>query len=146
MNMRFLSPLFVVAVTVLTFASGCHRQSPAQPDTVAAVAPAVDTVVAVADTVSEPVVPAPVAKPAPVKAKTNKPAAKATGPSRQVYVTGYNSYGRLWGYVTLKGDQGTGVIHDAEENHYNIRCTRHGDELFAVDQNSRQYVLKISEE
>ena len=146
MNLRFLSPLFVFAVTMLTFASGCHRQSPAQSDTAAVVEPVADTVVAPVDTVVEPVAPTPVAKPAPVKPKANKPAAKATGPSRQVYVTGYNSFGRLWGYVTLKGDQGTGVIHDAEENHYNIRCTRHGDELFAVDQNSRQYVLKISEE
>lgn len=146
MNMRLFSSPFFVMAALLTFATGCHRQPTPQPDTVAAVEPAVDTVVADVDTVAEPVAPQPEAQPAPVKPKAKKQQAKATGPSRQVYVTGYNSYGRLWGYVTLKGDQGTGVIHDAEENHYNIRCTRHGDELFAVDQNSRQYVLKYSEE
>ena len=141
----FLSSFFVMAV-LLTFATGCHRQPLPQPDTATAVGSTADTVVVIADTVVEPIAPQPEAKPAPVRPKAKKQTAKATGPSRQVYVTGYNSYGRLWGYVTLKGDQGTGVIHDAEENHYNIRCTRHGDELFAVDQNSRQYVLKFSEE
>ena len=74
------------------------------------------------------------------RAIASKPRQQAK--TEQLYVTGYNAYGRLWGYVTMKGDHGTGVIHDAEENHYNVQCTRHGNELFAVDQNSRQYVLK----
>ncbi|KWW29749.1 MAG: hypothetical protein AUK63_899 [bacterium P3] len=95
----------------------------------------------VADTASRP---APVGSRPMDAALQNRrqPARKTPVKSEQLYVTGYNAYGRLWGYVTMNGDQGTGVIHDAEENHYNIRCTRHGDELYAVDQNSRQYVLK----
>lgn len=145
MNMRFLFSSFFALAALLSLATGCHRQSSDAPDTDVSQS-TVDTVMESVDTVVTPAEPAPEPKPAQVKPKVKKQSAKAAGPSRQVYVTGYNSYGRLWGYVTLKGDQGTGVIHDEEENHYNIRCTRHGDELFAVDQNSRQYVLKYSEE
>lgn len=143
MTMRFLFLSVLPIVALLTLASGCRHHTEPNPDTVAPVEQTVDDAGVCIDMVPDTVAAEPVAKPVTMKPK--KQITQATGPSRQVYVTGYNSFGRLWGYVTMKGDQGTGEIHDAEENHYNVRCTRHGNELFAVDQNSRQYVLKISE-
>ena len=139
MTMRFHALVSFLLAAILMMVSGCRHQTKPAPDTVAAVEQSAEVAEVCADTVAM----KPVSKPVAVKPKVQK--AQSSGPTRQVYVTGYNSYGRLWGYVTLKGDQGTGEIHDAEENHYNVHCTRHGNELFAVDQNSRQYVLKISE-
>ena len=53
--------------------------------------------------------------------------------------------GRVWGHVTMRGDRGTGTIHDWDENTLAVSVTRHGNELFAVDQNSRQYVFKLKQ-
>lgn len=78
----------------------------------------------------------PAQKPAPTTAKTN---AKA----ETIYVETDGAQGRVWGHVTMKGDRGTGTIHDWDENTLTVSVTRHGDELFAVDQNSRQYVFKL---
>lgn len=142
MYMRFLSILFFVQAVLLSFLMGCQHQ----PSEAASVSDSsLDSVYMVVDTVVDTVSVAAETKPIEVKTKARKQQVSTTGTAHQVYVTGYNSFGRLWGYVTLKGDKGTGVIHDAEENHYSVQCTRHGDELFAVDQNSRQYVLKFSE-
>lgn len=141
MNLSFhLRAAVLPMLFTATFISCQHAVDPAVSEVLdtTAVEEATEPAAEPADTVAE--APKPVAKVSQPKA-----AAPSRTVSRQVYVTGYNSYGRLWGYVTLQGDKGTGVIHDAEENHYNIHCTRHGDELFAIDQNSRQYVLKISE-
>lgn len=77
-----------------------------------------------------------------VQKAASKTAAGTTSRNEKLYVTGYTSNGQVWGYVTMKGDRGTGTIHDSEENHFSVTCTRHGDELYAVDHNSRQYVLK----
>lgn len=65
------------------------------------------------------------------------------GKAETIYVETYGAQGRVWGHVTMKGDRGTGTIHDWDENTLAVTVTRHGDELFAVDQNSRQYVFKI---
>ena len=43
----------------------------------------------------------------------------------------------------MRGDRGSGTIHDWDENTLTVTVTRHGDELFAIDQNSRQYVFKL---
>ena len=86
------------------------------------------------------------------KAKSStaaKPAATTTTKSQKnaqaetIYVETDGAQGRVWGHVTMKGDRGTGTIHDWDENTLTVSVTRHGDELFAVDQNSRQYVFKL---
>jgi len=63
----------------------------------------------------------------------------------KIYVETYGAQGRVWGYVTMNGDRGTGTIHDWDENTWAVNVTRHGDELFAIDQNSRQYVFKLKQ-
>ncbi len=65
------------------------------------------------------------------------------GQAETIYVETDGAQGRVWGHVTMKGDRGTGTIHDWDENTLTVSVTRHGDELFAVDQNSRQYVFKL---
>lgn len=84
--------------------------------------------------------PAAVAKaPAPRKAA----APKATGKAETIYVETEGAQGRVWGHVTMRGDRGTGTIHDWDENTLAVSVTRHGNELFAIDQNSRQYVFRL---
>lgn len=79
--------------------------------------------------------PSATAQPA-VKAKKNEKA-------ETIYVEAEGARGRVWGHVTMKGDRGTGTVHDEGENTWAVTVTRHGDELYAVDQNSRQYVFKL---
>lgn len=62
-----------------------------------------------------------------------------------LYVETDGAQGRVWGHVTMNGDKGTGTIHDWDENTWAVSVTRHGDELFAVDQNSRLYVFKLKQ-
>ena len=84
------------------------------------------------------------AKPVNVKpAVANPQPAKATGKAETIYVETEGAQGRVWGHVTMRGDRGTGTIHDWDENTLSVTVTRHGNELFAVDQNSRQYVFKL---
>lgn len=68
---------------------------------------------------------------------------KAVPNGQKIYVSTFGAQGEVWGYVVMNGNSGTGTIHDGEENTLAIRVTRHGNELFATDQNSRQYVFKI---
>ena len=75
-------------------------------------------------------------------AGTTAAARKNTQPET-IYVETDGAQGRVWGHVTMRGDRGTGTIHDWDENTLTVSVTRHGDELFAVDQNSRQYVFKL---
>ena len=83
----------------------------------------------------------------PVKVQPRRDAAaakpKATGKAETIYVETEGAQGRVWGHVTMRGDSGTGTIHDWDENTWAVNVTRHGDELFAVDQNSRLYVFKL---
>ena len=85
---------------------------------------------------------APQTAPAQVTASQTT-AAKKNNQPETIYVEADDSHGRVWGHVTMKGDRGTGTIHDEGENTWAVTVTRHGDELFAVDQNSRQYVFKL---
>ena len=133
--MRFFR-LLMVALMVISVAS-C-KQKNATPDPLPT-EPTTDTIDETP--IVEPVV-EPAAQPAPRHAakQTRKPAAGKT-----YYVSSYDQKGPVWGHVTMTGDTGTGVIHDSEENTFSVACTRHGNELFAVDQNSRQYVFKLGE-
>ncbi|MBQ0015781.1 MAG: hypothetical protein KBT04_02205 [Bacteroidales bacterium] len=72
-----------------------------------------------------------------------RPVAKTNQKTHTFYVSSYDSKGEIWGHVTLQGDKGSGTLYDSGENTYSVTCTRHGNELYAVDQNSRQYVFKI---
>lgn len=89
----------------------------------------------------------PVAKPA--KSATQAPSApkaQSQPPLKgTIYVETDGAQGRVWGHVTMNGDKGTGTIHDWDENTWAVNVTRHGDELFAVDQNSRLYVFKLKQ-
>ena len=67
-------------------------------------------------------------------------------PAETIYVETDGAQGRVWGHVTMRGDRGSGTIHDWDENTLTVTVTRHGDELFAVDQNSRQYVFKLKKQ
>ena len=86
-----------------------------------------------------------VKRPAPQKTAT--PAAKRAPkePAETLYVETDGAQGRVWGHVTMQGDRGTGTIHDWDENTLAVSVTRHGNELYAVDQNSRQYVFKLKQ-
>jgi len=144
-----------MALMALTMLPGCKQQgseadSAQQPaaDTVELTlspmeAPALDPTVkpAVKPAVSPAAkAPAAVAKaPAPRKAA----APKASGKAETIYVETEGAQGRVWGHVTMRGDRGTGTIHDWDENTLAVSVTRHGNELFAIDQNSRQYVFKL---
>lgn len=144
-----------MALMALTMLPGCKQQgseadSAQQPaaDTVELTlspmeAPALDpTVKPAAKPAVRPAAKAPatVAKaPAPNKAA----APKASGKAETIYVETEGAQGRVWGHVTMRGDRGTGTIHDWDENTLAVSVTRHGNELFAVDQNSRQYVFKL---
>lgn len=85
--------------------------------------------------------------------KASKPAAKQgaitkaadRGKVETIYVEADDSHGRVWGHVTMRGDRGSGTIHDEGENTWAVTVTRHGNELYAVDQNSRQYVFKLKQ-
>ena len=71
------------------------------------------------------------------------PQAKKKEKGETIYVETDGAQGRVWGHVTMYGDRGTGTIHDWDENTLAVTVTRHGNELYAVDQNSRQYVFKL---
>ena len=77
-------------------------------------------------------------------AQTTTPAKKKEK-GETLYVETDGAQGRVWGHVTMYGDRGTGTIHDWDENTLAVNVTRHGDELFATDQNSRQYVFKLKQ-
>jgi hypothetical protein len=81
-------------------------------------------------------------KPASVKAPAKS---KEKTTPETIYVETYGAQGKVWGHVTMNGERGTGTIHDYDENTLSVTVTRHGDELFAVDQNSRQYVFKLKQ-
>ena len=83
----------------------------------------------------------PVSQPRP-QAKTAVAKKENTKPETH-YVETEGAQGRVWGHVTMRGDRGTGTIHDWDENTLTVSVTRHGNELFAVDQNTRQYVFKL---
>jgi hypothetical protein len=145
----------VMALMALTMLPGCKQQgseadSAQQPaaDTVELTlspmeAPALDPTVKPA---AKPAV-RPAAKAPAAVAKASAPrkaaAPKATSKAETIYVETEGAQGRVWGHVTMRGDRGTGTIHDWDENTLTVSVTRHGNELFAVDQNSRQYVFKL---
>jgi len=89
----------------------------------------------------------PVKKAVSTPAKTTEPTTPKAAPQKPlkgtIYVEADGAQGRVWGHVTMNGDKGTGTIHDWDENTWAVTVTRHGDELFAVDQNSRLYVFKL---
>lgn len=146
-----------MALMALTMLPGCKQQgseadSAQQPaaDTVELTlspmeAPALDpTVKPAAKPAVRPAAKAPAAvvkAPAPRKAA----APKATGKAETIYVETEGAQGRVWGHVTMRGDRGTGTIHDWDENTLAVSVTRHGNELFAIDQNSRQYVFRLKQ-
>jgi len=141
-----------MALMALTMLPGCKQQG-SEADIVQQ--PAADTVELTLSPMEAPaldptVKPAvrPVAKAPATVAKAPAPrkaAPKATGKAETIYVETEGAQGRVWGHVTMRGDRGTGTIHDWDENTLAVSVTRHGNELFAVDQNSRQYVFRLKQ-
>lgn len=134
----------IIPMLAVGLLAGCKQQAaevetPQEMDTVVAEEPEVET--------PEPAKLVPVIRdvkrPAPQRA--NAPVTKRTPkePAETIYVETDGAQGRVWGHVTMQGDRGTGTIHDWDENTLAVTVTRHGNELFAVDQNSRQYVFKL---
>jgi hypothetical protein len=73
------------------------------------------------------------------KPADNKPGKAHSG---KIYVHTWGAQGEVWGTVVMNGNSGSGAIHDAEENTYNIHVYRRGNELLGTDQNGREYVFK----
>ena len=149
--MKHSSILLILAL--LASLTACKRQ-PA-PDE--ATAPqGIPVTVAFNDTVEIPVVRIDKPTKKPTKTTSTTKTTK-TSPTRNtsrntrnsapetIYVETEGAQGRVWGHVTLRGDRGTGTIHDWDENTLTVSVTRHGNELFAVDQNSRQYVFRLKQ-
>ncbi len=149
----------LIAVVLLAAMCGCKNKNAASPASGDAEQPMKVVVDGFTDTVELDLVPMD-EEPAPQKpaesyfdrkaksatTQAAKPAATAKNTKAQpetIYVETDGAQGRVWGHVTMKGDRGTGTIHDWDENTLTVSVTRHGDELFAVDQNSRQYVFKL---
>ena len=139
-------PMLAMATLV-----GC-KQNPAPAPQEAAIVPeesASESAVEPQD--EQPVTLVPVirdAKPAPTVAKSPAVAAKAPAKKEKgetIYVETDGAQGRVWGHVTMYGDRGNGTIHDWDENTWAVNVTRHGDELYATDQNSRLYVFKLKQ-
>lgn len=136
-----MKPTFYPLLALILLAvGGCRRQAeqPAQP---------MEVEVAFTDTVSLPVQPA--SKRAKSRPTTPK---KALSPSQKprpsasaetLYVETDGVQGRVWGHVTMQGDTGSGTIHDWDENTLAVDVVRHGNELIATDQNSRQYIFRL---
>ena len=144
-----MNKTLILALPLAAFLTldGC-KQAPAEADSVM---PQEDTVqIEPAPEEEEVVAPKPAAPTESyfdrkVKAAKRNPSAtqKKKGPKETLYVETFGAQGRVWGHVTMNGDRGTGTIHDWDENTLSVTVTRHGDELFAIDQNSRQYVFKL---
>lgn len=150
----------IIAVALLALVSGCKNAEQKNED-ISAPENGMQVVIdGFTDTVELELVPMDEPEPEPVKPAEGyfdkkaknattaaaKPAAQtkaSKSASETIYVEADDSHGRVWGHVTMKGDKGTGTVHDEGENTWAVTVTRHGDELYAVDQNSRQYVFKL---
>ena len=131
---------FAIPLTAALLLIGCKQQAAEAPETMTLGEPEA--------VVTEEEQPAEEVELVPVIRKAKKEQAKPAVTNKNVkaetiYVETDGAQGRVWGHVTMKGDRGTGTIHDWDENTLAVTVTRHGNELFAVDQNSRQYVFKL---
>lgn len=133
--------IIAAALTVAGCKGGSNNDETATPAPTVAIDTTAQTAVATDDYFEQMVsTPAPKPAPRPVVKKVKEE------PAETIYVETDGAQGRVWGHVTMRGDRGSGTIHDWDENTLTVTVTRHGDELFAVDQNSRQYVFKLKKQ
>ena len=151
LNMKRIT-FAVSAMLVLAAFAGCKQSGAEGADTMPMVVTAApDAEQPQADVELVPVLrkAQPTAKPAaaarPATQKRAAAPARNDGKAETIYVETEGAQGRVWGHVTMQGDRGTGTIHDWDENTLAVSVTRHGNELFAVDQNSRLYVFKLKQ-
>lgn len=132
---------FLIPALALSLLAGCKQK--VQEVTVEPMEPVVDTV-AEEPQEEHPVELVPVIRDIKhVKSGVQNAApAKKKEKGETIYVETDGAQGRVWGHVTMYGDKGNGTIHDWDENTWAVSVTRHGDELYATDQNSRLYVFK----
>ena len=136
---------FVIPMMAALLLAGCKQNVAEVPDT--EVLPEPEQVITEEEQTPEEVELVPVLRKVqktPAKPAATAPAKKNTKPET-IYVETDGAQGRVWGHVTMNGDRGTGTIHDWDENTLAVNVTRHGDELFATDQNSRLYVFKLKQ-
>ena len=142
--------LITIPMVAALLMVGCKQQTPVQAEEqpVVVTAEPADAEEPAAEVELVPVL----RKAQPAAAKpAARPAAKPAAPVKKnnqaetIYVETEGAQGRVWGHVTMQGDRGTGTIHDWDENTLAVSVTRHGNELFAVDQNSRLYVFKLKQ-
>lgn len=139
---------FVIPMAAVLLLVGCKQKEAETPDMVTMDEP--EVVVAEEEQSVEQMELVPVlqkARPAQQKTVKATPAPQKQEPALKgtIYVETDGAQGRVWGHVNMNGDRGTGTIHDWDENTWAVTVTRHGDELFAVDQNSRLYVFKLKQ-
>ena len=141
----------IIPMLAMATLMGCKQNpAPALQEATVPEAPASEQTVEEEPQEAQPVTLVPVirdAKPVRAVAKTTTaaktPAKKEKGET--IYVETDGAQGRVWGHVTMYGDRGNGTIHDWDENTWAVNVTRHGDELYATDQNSRLYVFKLKQ-
>lgn len=153
--------LTTLSTLLLLATAGCNPVNPQSADTTTDTTPLVDTIATgtideeewdnwlsnynQAEGISQTQETDPTA-PAPAPAATahkDKAATKPIANGKKIYISTYGAQGQVWGHVIMNGNSGHGTIHDANENTLSIRVTRHGNELFGIDQNGREYVFKL---
>lgn len=139
--MKTRNILIAICVIALVAIAGCKSKNEPTPVSETTPAVVIDTPALEPAPVVEEPEPVQVSQPAPAVRRAPQP----KGKSETFYVSSFDEKGDVWGHVTMTGDRGTGVIQDSHENTYTVTCTRHGNELFAIDQNSRQYVFKLNQ-
>lgn len=139
--MKQVKTLYLIALMWLFAACGEGAAPPKAADTPVAATP-IDTSLPDPNPLPEEVDEVPANE--PVAVADAAPTKQAAPQKREtLYISTHAAQGEVYGTVTMTGDKGRGTIHDEHENTLAITVTRHGSELFGVDQNGRQYVFRL---
>lgn len=152
--MRHKIAFYTLIITLFAFAS-CNAPSPKQPTIDSIVNLSEQSIsdsklldngddISISEEIEETVQDAPETLPQEKPSTTKKQSSQPSmGGKETLYISTYGANGKVWGHVTMNGKKGHGTIHDEDENSYTITVTRHGAELFGIDQNGREYVFRL---